>query len=134
MCFWPGGGGAYRREEGPVVDLAAGAAAGVLSELLDDRAEDRLRRQEAGSPERPLHAGLGDVTDVEVVIVREEGGKAQALLVDLFARASPPAKTASLRRVCLNAGWPTGRLEVRAPFPQLPAPMMARPWYATSLA
>lgn len=35
----------YRGEEGPVVDLAAGAAAGVFPELLDDRAEDGLRRQ-----------------------------------------------------------------------------------------
>lgn len=77
-------GETYRREEGPVVDLPAGTAAGVLPELLDDREEDGLRRQEAGSPQRPLHAGLGDVPGVEVVVVREEGGQAQALLVDLL--------------------------------------------------
>lgn len=76
----------YGREEGPVVDLAAGAAAGVLPKLLDDRAEDGLRRKEAGSPQRPLHAGLGDVPGVETVVVHKEGGQTQALLVDLLRR------------------------------------------------
>lgn len=71
-----GGHKTYRRKEGLVVDLAPGAAAGVLPELFDDRAEDGLGRQEAGSPQGPLHSGLGDVSDVETVVVREEGRKA----------------------------------------------------------
>lgn len=88
------GGNTYCREERPVVDLAARAAAGVLPKLLDDRAEDELRRQETGSPQRPLHAGFGDVPDVEVIVVRKEGGQAQALLVDLsHERARPQRKT-----------------------------------------
>lgn len=56
----------------------------MLPKLFDDCPEDRLGRQEAGSPQRSLHAGLRDVPGVEAVVVREEGGQAQALLVDLL--------------------------------------------------
>lgn len=103
---------AYCREEGPVVDLAAGAAAGVLPKLLDNRAEYGLRRQEAGSPQRPLHAGLGDVPGVEVVVVHKEGGQAQALLVNLWhvsAKAGQfKASVFATKQLSLNAGWPAG--------------------------
>ena len=104
-------GNTYCREEGPVVDFTAGAAAGVLPELLDDRPEDWLRRQEAGSPQRPLHASLSDVPDVEVVIIGEEGRQAQAFLVDLL-RATVRTKNSYVLLQC----WLTGRLEVKALF------------------
>lgn len=76
-------GNPHRRKESPVVDLAAGAAPRVLPELLDDRLEDGLGREKAGSPQSPLHAGLGDVSRVEVVVVHEEGGETKALCVNL---------------------------------------------------
>ena len=68
------GSRAYRRKESPVVNLAAGAAPGVLPELLDDRPKDWLGREEAGSPKSSLHAGLSDIPSVEVVVVHEERG------------------------------------------------------------
>jgi len=63
---------AHRRKESPVVDLAAGAAPRVLPELFDDRPEDGLGREKASSPQGPLHAGLGDVSSIEVVVVHKE--------------------------------------------------------------
>lgn len=68
------GSRAYRRKESPVVNLAAGAAPGVLPELLDDRPEDWLGWEKAGSPKSPFHAGLGNIPGVEVVVVHEERG------------------------------------------------------------
>lgn len=73
----------HRREESPVVHLPAGAAHGVLPELLHDGAEDRLGRQEAGPSQSSLHARLGDVPDVEPVVVREKGRQGQTFLVHL---------------------------------------------------
>lgn len=56
----------------------------MFPELLYNRAENGLGRQEAGSPQRTFHSGLGDVSDVESVVVREQGREAQAFLVHLI--------------------------------------------------
>ena len=64
----------------------------MLPELLHDRAEDRLGGQEAGPSQGSLHACLGDVSDVEAVVVREKGGQGQAFLVHLALPCAPGDK------------------------------------------